>query len=198
MNDMKNKSAKEFVKRWTGKGYEKGESQAFWLSLLHDVYGIEQPDQFIIFEEQVKLDHTSFIDGYIDVTHVMIEQKSLGKDLRKAIRQSDGTYLSPFQQAKRYSAELPYDDRPRWIVTCNFGEFLVYDMNKPNSEPEQIFLKDLPKDYYRLQFLVDMGNDSIKSEMEISLKAGELVGKLYDLILKQYKKIGRASCRERV
>lgn len=158
------------------------------MSLLHDVYGIEQPDQFIIFEEQVKLDHTSFIDGYIDVTHVMIEQKSLGKDLRKAIRQSDGTYLSPFQQAKRYSAELPYDDRPRWIVTCNFGEFLVYDMNKPNSEPEQIFLKDLPKDYYRLQFLVDMGNDSIKSEMEISLKAGELVGKLYDLILKQYKK----------
>lgn len=61
----------------------------------------------------------------------------------------------------------------------------MYDMEKPNGEPEQIFLKDLPKDYYRLQFLVDTGNDSIKRE--ISLKAGELVGKLYDLILKQYK-----------
>ena len=79
------------------------------------------------------LDHTSFIDGYIRPTHVMIEQKSLGKDLRKAIRQSDVSLLNPFQQAKRYSFELPYDDRPRWIITCNFAELLVYDMNKPNS-----------------------------------------------------------------
>lgn len=187
MTDTRKKSATEFVQRWQGKGYEKGESQPFWLSLLRDVYGIEQPEQFITFEEQVKLDHTSFIDGYISATHVMIEQKSVDKDLRKAIKQSDGTYLSPFQQAKRYASELPYSKRPRWIVTCNFSEFLVYDMEKPNCEPEQIFLKDLPKEYYRLQFLVDTGNDSIKKEMEISLKAGELVGKLYDLILKQYK-----------
>ena len=187
MNDMKNKSAKEFVKRWTGKGYEKGESQKFWLDLLQNVLGVPDATKYIIFEEQVKLDHTSFIDGYINATHVMIEQKSLGKDLRKGIKQSDGSILSPFQQAKRYASELPYSKRPRWIVTCNFSEFLVYDMEKPNGEPEQIFLKDLAKDYYRLQFLVDTGNDSIKREMEISLKAGELVGKLYDLILKQYK-----------
>lgn len=76
---------------------------------------------------------------------------------------------------------------PRWIITCNFAEFLVYDMEKPNGEPEQIFLKDLPKEYYRLQFLVDTGNENLKKEMEISLKAGDLVGKLYDSILKQYK-----------
>lgn len=133
-----------------------------------NVLGVPDVTEYIIFEEQVKLDHTSFIDGYINATHVMIEQKSLGKDLRKAIRQSDGSLLSPFQQAKRHSAELPYDDRPRWIVTCNFSEFLVYDMNKPNSEPEQIFLKDLSKDYYRLQFLIDMGNDNIKRESKCS------------------------------
>ncbi|MDE6036453.1 MAG: N-6 DNA methylase, partial [Ruminococcus sp.] len=136
---------------------------------------------------QVKLDHTAFIDGYIDSTHVMIEQKSIKKDLRKGIRQSDGTFLTPFQQAKRYASELPYSKRPRWIVTCNFSEFLIYDMEKPDGEPEQIFLKDLPKEYYRLQFLVDTGNDRIEREMQISLQAGELVGKLYDLILQQYK-----------
>ncbi len=181
------KSAKEFVQRWQGKGYEKGESQKFWLDLLQNVLGVPDATEYIVFEEQVKLDHTSFIDGYINATHVMIEQKSLGKDLRKGIRQSDGSVLSPFQQAKRYASELPYSKRPRWVVTCNFSEFLVYDMEKPNCEPEQIFLKDLPKEYYRLQFLVDTGNDSIKKEMEISLKAGELVGKLYDLILRQYK-----------
>ena len=180
-------AAKAFAAFWKDKGYEKGESQAFWMSLLRDVYGVAHPEQFISFEDQVKLDHTSFIDGYIEATHVMIEQKGLGKDLRKGIRQSDGSVLSPFQQAKRYAAELPYSKRPRWIITCNFAEFLVYDMEKPNGEPEQILLKDLSKEYYRLQFLVDTGNENLKKEMEISLKAGDLVGKLYDAILKQYK-----------
>ena len=180
------KAAKSFVDYWKGKGYEKGESQPFWLSLLRDVYGIAEPEKYISFEDQVMLDHTSFIDGHIHETHVLIEQKGLGKDLKKGIKQSDGSVLSPFQQAKRYAAELPYSQRPRWIVTCNFAEFLVYDMEKPNGEPEQILLENLPKEYYRLQFLVDTGDDNIKKEMEVSLQAGELVGKLYNAILKQY------------
>ncbi|MBQ2972481.1 MAG: class I SAM-dependent DNA methyltransferase [Ruminococcus sp.] len=178
--------AKDFAEFWKNRGYEKGESQPFWLSLLRDVLGIQHPEQFISFEEQAKLDHTSFIDGYIASTHVLIEQKSKGKDLRKAIRQSDGTLLTPFQQAQRYSSVLPYSQRPRWIVTCNFEEFLVYDMEKPNGEPESILLKNLSKEYYRLQFLVDTGDDNIKREMEVSIKAGRLVGILYDEILKQY------------
>ncbi|MBQ7133194.1 MAG: class I SAM-dependent DNA methyltransferase [Ruminococcus sp.] len=178
--------AKDFTEFWENRGYEKGESQPFWLSLLRDVLGIQHPEQFISFEEQAKLDHTSFIDGYIASTHVLIEQKSKGKDLRKAIRQSDGTLLTPFQQAQRYSSVLPYSQRPRWIVTCNFEEFLVYDMEKPNGEPESILLKNLSKEYYRLQFLVDTGDDNIKREMEVSIKAGRLVGILYDEILKQY------------
>lgn len=179
-------AVKEFAAYWKDKGYEKGESQPFWLSLLRDVYGVEQPEKFITFEEQVKLDHTSFIDGHIAATHVLIEQKGRGKDLRKAIRQSDGSLLTPFQQAQRYSAVLPYSQRPRWIVTCNFEEFLVYDMEKPNGEPEQILLKDLEKEYYRLQFLTDTGDENIKREMEVSIQAGNLVGILYDEILKQY------------
>ena len=188
MNDKEQKkAAREFAARWQGRGYEKGESNLFWIDLLTHVYGVDNIAEFISFEDQVHLDHTSFIDGYIESTHTMIEQKSIGKDLRKGIKQSDGTFLTPFQQAKRYSAELPYSKRPRWIITCNFEEFLVYDMEKPNGEPEQIFLKDLEKDYYRLQFLVKTGSENLKREMEISLKAGELVGKLYDAILKQYK-----------
>ena len=182
------KAAKEFAEYWKDKGYEKGQSQKFWIDLLQNVYRVENATHFISFEDQVHIDKsTGFIDGYIESTKVMIEQKSLGKDLRKAIKQSDGTFLNPFQQAKRYIVELPVDKHPRWVITCNFSEFLIYDMNKPNGEPEQILLKDLPKEYYRLQFLVDTGNENLKKEMEISLKAGDLVGKLYDAILKQYK-----------
>lgn len=99
-------------RRLAGKGYEKGHSQTFWLSLLQKVYGVEEPDKFITFEDQIMLDHTSFIDGFIPSTHVLIEQKSLGKELNKPIKQSDGSLLSPFQQAKRYAAELPYSSVP--------------------------------------------------------------------------------------
>lgn len=187
MNDVEQrKAAKEFSEFWQGKGYEKGQSQQFWMSLLSNVFGIEKPEEFISFEDQVKLDHTSFIDASIPATHVLIEQKSIDKDLNAAVKQSDGSLLTPFQQAKRYAAELPYSVRPRWIVTCNFKEFYVYDMEQPNGEPEIILLKDLPKEYHRLQFLVDTGSEHIKKEMEISIAAGKLVGELYEEIHKLY------------
>jgi hypothetical protein len=180
-------AAKKFSQDWSGKGYEKGMSQPFWLALLRDVYGVEYPEQFITFEEQVHLDHTSFIDGFIPTTKVLVEQKGLGKDLRKPIKQSDGSLLTPFQQAKRYVTELTVSKHPRWIVTCNFAEFNIYDMEQPSGEPEIVNLENLGTEYYRLQFLVDEGDENIKKEMEISLQAGELVGVLYDEILKQYK-----------
>ncbi len=180
------KAAKEFAERWKGKGYEKGESQIFWSTLLTEVFGVEHVDSFLLYEQQVHLDHTSFIDGFIPSTKVMIEQKSLNKDLGAPIKQSDGTSLNPFQQAKRYASELPYSQRPRWIVTCNFREFWVYDMEQPNGEPQKILLENLEKEYYRLQFLVDEGNEHLKREMEVSVKAGELVGRIYDKLLEQY------------
>lgn len=179
-------AAAEFAANWEGKGYEKGESQPFWLDLLTNVFGIEHAAQFISFENQVKLSNTSFIDGFIDKTHVLIEQKSLDKDLLKPIKQSDGSLLTPYQQAKRYASELPYSKRPRWVVVSNFKSFLVYDMENPSGEPEEILLKDLAKDYKRLQFLVDDHNAKIKKELEVSVKAGDLVGLIYDSLLKEY------------
>ena len=179
-------AAIEFAKRWHGRGYEKGESQRYWLDLLGNVYGVPNPTEWVEFEDKVQLDSTSFIDVMIPATHVMIEQKSLGKDLRKPIRQSDGTMLTPFQQAQRYSAALPYSQRPRWIVTCNFAEIDVYDMENPNSEPQHIALVNLGDDYYRLQFLVDTGSVHINKEMEVSMQAGEIVGRIYDALIKEY------------
>ena len=180
------KAAKAFSEYWKDRGDEKSDSQSFWLSLVRDVLGVQNPEKFIIFEERVKLDHTSFIDGHIPSTHVLIEQKKKGLNLRSPIRQSDGSLLTPFQQAQRYSAALPYSQRPRWIITCNFEEFLIYDMEKPTGEPESILLSELPKEYYRLQFLKEEKSELLHREEQVSIKAGELVGKLYDAILKQY------------
>ena len=181
-------AASEFAKRWQGKGYEKGESQLFWADLLTNVYGVEDLPSFIRYEEQVHsmVDSTNFIDAHIPSTKVLVEQKSIDKDLRAPIKQSSGIMLTPFQQAKQYVANMPRSQHPKWIVTCNFAEFLVYDMENPNGEPEQIFLKDLGKEYYRLKFLVDEKSEHISKEMEISMQAGEIVGRIYDALLKQY------------
>ena len=188
MTDAERKrAAKAFSEFWKDKGYEKGESQSFWTSLLRDVLGVEHPESFIKFEEQVKIDKANgFIDVHIPETKVMIEQKGIDKDLRKGIRQSDGSFLTPFQQAKRYIVDLPLSEHPRWVITCNFKEFLIYDMEKPTGEPESILLRDLPKEYYRLMFIVDKGDENIHREMQVSIKAGKIVGVLYDEILRQY------------
>ena len=180
------KAAKAFVEKWQGRGYEKGETQLFWVELLQTVYGVENPASYMECEVQVQLENTSFIDIYLPATKVMIEQKSINKDLSKAIRQSDGTMLTPLQQLKRYAAALGYFKYPRWGITCNFREFYIYDMGQPNGEPAILKLEDLPTEYHRLNFLVDAGDDRIKQELEISLNAGALVGRMYEMLLKQY------------
>ena len=180
-------AATEFAERWKGRGYERGESQPFWIDLLSNVFGIDTPTNgFITFEDHRMVDASNFIDGRIPSTKVLIEQKSLGKDLRAGIRQSDGSLLNPFQQARRYVVSLPVSEHPRWIVTCNFSEFLVYDMEQPNGEPQQILLENLGKEYYRLQFLVDAKSEHLSKEMEVSIKAGDIVGQIYEALLKQY------------
>ena len=181
------KQAKAFIERWKDRGNERQDTQSFWLDLLQSVYGIEKPSEYIKFEDTVMMDHTSFMDGYIDATKVLIEQKGANKDLSKAIKQSDGSFLTPFQQAKRYSANLPYSKQPRWIITCNFKEFYVYDMEKPHGEPTVIRLEDLEKEAYRLEFIVGTSDEHLEREMAISMEAGEIVREIYSALLKQYK-----------
>ncbi|MBR4666285.1 MAG: methylase, partial [Lentisphaeria bacterium] len=179
-------AAKQFAAEWKDRGYEKGETQSFWLDLLRTVFGISNPERFIQFEQPVQLGHTSFIDACIPSAKVIIEQKSKDVDLNKAKKQSDGSELTPYQQAKRYSDELELSKKPRWIVVSNFQEFQVHDMEHPHEQPETIMLADLPKEYHRLAFLTDTGKNNVKRETELSLQAGEIVGKLYDEILKHY------------
>ena len=179
--------AKEFVEKWSGKNDEKEHCQLFWIDLLQDVFGIKNVSEYISFEDKVKLGHTSFIDARIKSAKVLIEQKSGSVDLRSAAKQSDGTLLTPYQQAKRYASELPVSEHPRWIVCCNFKSFLVYDMDALGKEPEEILLADLPKEYNRLNFLVVSETKvNLQREMDISIQAGELVGKIYDALFKEF------------
>ena len=191
MTDVQQRAAaKAFAAYWKDRGDEKQETQRFWIDLLRNVYGVPNPEQSIEFEVPVKLSHTSFIDGYLTDTRVLVEQKGADIDLKKGYEQSDGQVLTPYQQARRYAGCLPFNRTPRWIVVCNFQTFEIHDMNFPNGEPEVLTLAELEKNYSRLQFLVDTGSKSIKKEMEVSLQAGELVGVLYDALLKRYRDPG--------
>lgn len=182
MNDVK-----KFVAQWSGRGYEKGECQPFWLSLLRDVFGVSEPEKFIRFEVPVKLKHTGFIDAFLPDTKVIIEQKSLSEDITQSKAQSDGSTLTPYEQAQRYGSSLPYSMRPRWIVVCNFAEFLIYDM-ETLADPTKVLLEELPEKFHALDFLIDHTKNKLRVELELSLKAGEIVGKLYDALHSQYLK----------
>ena len=184
-------AARAFVREWSGKGYEKGETQRFWIDLLHTVFGIDNPTQMVEFEIPIKTitkeKGADYIDAYIPSTKVLIEQKGSRIDLNTKARQSDGTMLTPYQQGRRYAAGLPVSKTPRWIVACNFQTFEVHDMERPDDAPEIVRLSDLEREYHRLTFLVDDTSVHLKKELDVSIQAGEIVGVLYDKIQAQYR-----------
>ena len=177
-----------FSEHWQDRGNEKSDTQLFWLELLRDILGLNFPEQFIEFEKRVELSHVSFIDAYIPSTGIIIEQKSRDVNLDLPAKQSDGTLATPFEQAKRYYEWLPLSQRGRYIIVCNFRELRIHDLEHPKAEPKIILLTDL--NAQKLSFLVDLSAISPveDKEVEISIKAGELVGKLYDALLERYIK----------
>ena len=180
-------AARQFAQRWAGRGDEKSNTQAFWLEMLGEVFGIARPTDYIRFERGVKLGHKSFIDAFIPSTHVLIEQKSLGVDLDTPQRQSDGTLLTPFRQAARYNSMLPYSERARWIVVSDFARIRVYDMETPEAPPRVVTLANLADELDRLDFLVNREVKSLRKEEEtLSVKAGEQINKVYGLLLEKY------------
>ena len=183
------KAAEEFVKFWLHeKGYEKGQTVLFWEELLRDVYGIKKPSKMLVPEDSLKVEKSQrFIDIRIPSTRVMIEQKGAHVDLTKPQEQSGlKEKLTPFQQAHRYILGLGVSEHPKWIVVCNFKEFHIHDMEHPNDKPEVVLLENLPNELHRLQFMVDTESTHTQSEEQVSVKAGSLVGELYDKLLVQY------------
>lgn len=169
-------AAKEFAAKWSGKGYEKGECQVFWMSLLRDVFGIVRPEEWLTFEHKVP---TGFIDVWIPKTGVIVEQKGLAKGL------ADKEVL---KQALQYAGGLPAAFTPRWVVLCNFQEFCIYDRNELDMKPVVIALKDLPKKVGTLSFLTEVNAAPvhISHEVTVSKAAGKVVGRLYNALLKKF------------
>ena len=182
-------AAKHFIQKYKDKSNEKSSAQSFWIDFL----GIftPSPTEKIEFEKRVSLSHTSFIDAYIPHAKTLIEQKSSGIDLNKAKKQSDGSELTPFEQAKRYNDELPYSQKARYIIICNFDEFHIHDMESPKDPPQIINFADLTKQIHRFTFLNESKNDELKAlalakQSELSFKAARLIKQIQDELIALY------------
>lgn len=182
-------AAKHFIQKYKDKSNEKSDAQSFWIDFL-GIF-VDEPTQKINFEKTVPLGHTSFIDAYIPHAKTLIEQKSSGIDLNKAKKQSDGSELTPFEQAKRYNDELPYSQKARYIIVCNFDEFHIHDMESPKDPPQIINFADLTKQIHRFAFLNESKSDELKAlalakQSELSFKAARLIKQIQDELIALY------------
>lgn len=178
-------AARQFYYKWNGKGKEDEDARSYWIDILINVFGVENVTDRVQFEKKVAGDKsTKRIDVYIPETHVLIEQKSLGIALDKPQQGHDNK--TPYEQAKEYDNLLPYDEKARWIITSNFAEIWIYDMSVMKPEPVKIPLIDFPAKYNMLDFMIKKEVKKLTEELKLSIKAGELVGKIHDRFLEQY------------
>lgn len=186
---MISQRARTFFENWKDKGQEKAETQKFWLEFLHDIFGVQDTTKEIYFEKPAGTEQKGYIDAYIPSSRTIIEQKNRFTNLKAPAKQSDGTLATPFEQAKRYYDWLPISEKGRYIVVCNFQEFQIYDMDKPGEQPVIVQLSSLPREWPKLLFLVNVNATSPRDirEIVLSVKAGQLVGGLYDSILELCK-----------
>ena len=180
-------AARQFYYKWKDKGREDEDARSFWIEILQEIMGVDHVTDRLDFEKKVigEDGNVKRIDVYIPETRVLIEQKSLGVALDKS--QAGHKGKTPYEQAKEYDNGLPFDEKARWIVTSNFAEIWIYDMNQKKPAPVKLKLSDLQSKYHMLDFLVNKTAKKITDEMQISLQAGEIVGLLYDAFHKQYK-----------
>ena len=151
-------AARQFVNKWRGNGNEDEDGRSYWIDLLQNVLGMEKVTDRVDFEKKVYVDgNKKRIDVYIPETRVIIEQKSLGIALDQKIHNSGDVDLTPYEQAKRYNDNLSFSEKARWIITSNFAQIWIYDMDQANSKdfaPVKIELTDLQSKYPLLDFLI--------------------------------------------
>lgn len=182
--------AKAFVKRWRGiiaklrpnENNEQRDTQKFWNDLLENVLGVPSTvlPTYVDYERHVQ---GRRIDVFVEDHHFLCEQKSVGIDLDKPeMRQK--RLETPLQQASWYAQHLPYSIRPRWLMTCNFETFRIYDLDDevPELGMIEFGLDELPDNLNLLSFLTSDETSRLHKEQELSVEAGKYVNRIYDAL----------------
>ena len=162
MTDIQQReAARQFFYKWNGKGREDEDARSYWIDIIQNILGAENVTDRLDFEKKVlgPDGNTKRIDVYIPETNVLIEQKSLGIALDKPQAGHGG--MTPYEQAKMYDNGLIHSEKARWIVTSNFSEIWIYNMEDKRPEPLKLALAELQSKYHLLDFLIDKKTQKI-------------------------------------
>jgi len=166
-NEVRARAA-AFAEDWKDAAYEKGETQSFY-NAFFDVFGVRRQSVARYEQHVAKLDNRS---GFIDLFWpkvLLVEQKSAGRDLRKA-----------YEQAGEYFDALPERDRPRFILVSDFQTFELHDLHE--REAVAFPLADLPAHVESFGFILGVQRRTFRDQDPANIEAAELVGRLHDAL----------------
>jgi hypothetical protein len=132
--------AAAFARDWADAHYEKGETQSFW-NAFFDIFGVDRRRVAVYEQSVAKL---SGARGFIDLFwpgELVVEQKSLGRDL-----------LGARLQALDYTHALKDGEMPKRILVCDFRIWELTDLT--TSETHAFTLADLPKHVEKFAFIL--------------------------------------------
>ena len=157
-----------FAEDWKDAAYEKGETQSFY-NAFFDVFGVRRRNVARYEAHVAKLDnHSGFIDLFWPGV-LLVEQKSAGRDLRKA-----------YEQAGEYFDALPEGERPRFILVSDFQTFELHDLDE--RAVVAFALADLPAHVESFGFILGVQRRTFRDQDPANVEAAELVGRLHDAL----------------
>lgn len=163
-------NAARFSEEWKGKGYEKGQTQTFYDEFFA-IFGVPRK-QVAVYEQRVKALDTSRTGGFIDLFWpgtLIVEQKSQGRDLTRAM-----------SQALDYYDWLPEVQRPRYMMVCDFQRFELVDLE---TRREWRFpLADLKRHVEAFGFIIGVQPRLFRNQSPVNRKASELMGRLHNAL----------------
>ncbi len=162
--------AAAFAQNWKDAAYEKGETQSFYNDFFR-VFGRQRRTVARYEQHVAKLDNSS---GFIDLFwpgELIVEQKSAGRDLKKA-----------YGQAGEYFDALPEHERPRYILVSDFQTFELHDLSERTTVTFP--LADLPLHVEAFGFIVGVHRRAFRDQDPVNIKAAELVGRVHDALFK--------------
>jgi hypothetical protein len=160
-------NAARFSDEWAGKGYEKGQTQTFYDEFFA-IFGVPRK-QVAVYEQRVKSLDTARTGGFIDLFWpgtLIVEQKSQGRDLTRAM-----------SQALDYYDWLPEVQQPRYMMVCDFQRFELVDLE---TRREWRFpLSELKRHVEAFGFIIGVQPRIFRNQSPVNRKASELIGRLH-------------------
>ena len=164
-NEIKDR-ALHFSKEWADTIREEADAKPFLVEFFN-VFGISSK-KVATFEYKVKkLDES---EGYIDLlwkATIIIEMKSRGKNLDKALI-----------QVKDYLYGLKQHELPKYILTSDFDNFRLYDLEEEKTV--EFKLNELVHNVQHFGYILGYQKKVYKEQDPANIKAAELMGKLHD------------------